>query len=171
MDTRQDPFEYQMSLSDIQAAKDDTPPPAKPRVSAEKPTPKDADPTVVKGNTTLTGQPADKVVINPTIDPFLMEANEEPVVSPKNGKHAIIVGGFRPFTIAHHELVKHAQRKFEHVHVFTTQSSKRPASTCLPWFARRVAILLLVLTMFSKILSLIWLVRRRIISATLRWAT
>jgi len=126
MDTRQDPFEYQMSLSDIQAAKDDTPPTAKPRVSAEKPTPKDADPTAVKGNTTLLGQPADKVVINPTIDPFLMEAKEEEIVSPKNGKHAIIVGGFRPFTIAHHELVKHAQRKFEHVHVFTTQSSKRP---------------------------------------------
>lgn len=126
MDTRQDPFEYQMSLSDIQAAKDDTPPPAKPRVSAEKPTPKDVDPAVVKGNTTLTGQPADKVVINPAIDPFLMEAKEEPIVSPKNGKHAIIVGGFRPFTVAHHELVKHAQRNFEHVHVFTTQSSKRP---------------------------------------------
>lgn len=126
MDTRQDPFEYQMSLSDIQSAKDDTPPTAKPRVSAEKPTPKDVDPAVVKGNTTLTGQPADKVVINPTIDPFLMEANEEPIVSPKNGKHAVIVGGFRPFTVAHHELVKHAQRNFEHVHVFTTQSAKRP---------------------------------------------
>lgn len=126
MDTRQDPFEYQMSLSDIQAAKDDTPTPAKPRVSAEKTTPKDNEPAVVKGNTTLTGQPADKVVINPTIDPFLMEAKEEEIVSPKNGKHAIIVGGFRPFTVAHHELVKHAQRKFEHVHVFTTQSTKRP---------------------------------------------
>lgn len=126
MDTRQDPFDYQMSLSDIQSVKDDTPNKAKSADSATKTTQKDIAPAVVKGNTTLTGQPADKVVINPTIDPFLMEAKEEEIVSPKNGKHAIIVGGFRPFTVAHHELVKHAQRKFEHVHVFTTQSSKRP---------------------------------------------
>jgi len=133
MDTRQDPFEYQMSLSDIQAAKDDTPNTpnkAKPKSSAPTPTEKEVALAVVKGNTTLTGKPADKVVINPTIDPFLMEANEDekPIVSPKNGKHAIIVGGFRPLTIAHHELIKHAQRNFEHVHVFTTRSSKRPIS-------------------------------------------
>ena len=126
MDLRQDPFDNQMSLSDIQSVKDDTQPAVKQRVSAKKTAPVDDEPVVVTGNTTLTGQPADKVVINPTIDPFLMEEKDEPIVSPKNGKHAFIVGGFSPFTRAHHELVKHAQRNFEHVHVFTTQSTSRP---------------------------------------------
>lgn len=132
---RQDPFDGELSLEDVrglskqdQAAEPSTPQPAvqpKAAAPAPKPTPKPLAAIVTKNGQTLLGEPADAVVINPEVDPRM---NEETIHSPKNGKHAFIVGGFSPFTTAHHELVKHAQKHFEHVHVFATDSKKRPFS-------------------------------------------
>lgn len=47
----------------------------------------------------------------------------------EGGDHAVIVGGFSPFTNAHNELVNNAKSgKHSSVNVFTTESSRRPIS-------------------------------------------
>lgn len=126
MNSVQEPFDGIIPLNQIQGLGKRTAPATDATSdSAEKAPAEKAAVAKQKNNVTMTGMPADIVVVNPEV-PALKESTEEPIVSPKNGKHAFIVGGFSPFTRAHHELVKHAQRNFEHVHVFTTQSKSRP---------------------------------------------
>lgn len=70
---------------------------------------------------TLLGDKADQVVIAPEISKKdIKEENEE--------THHVTVGGFSPFTIGHHEVVKSMQKSDGKVHVYTTQSTKRPIS-------------------------------------------
>lgn len=112
MENRTDPFEGEISLAELQNIKD------APSVE-EKPSKKGEATTQAKKNITMTGEPADQIVINPQTKPPMNEELD-------NDTHAIIVGGFSPFTKAHQALVQHAKAKYKHVHVFTTQSKTRP---------------------------------------------
>lgn len=127
MQTRLDPFDNQFTPADIASLQTSrSGEGAKAPTSSSLPAKKAKPKVEPKNGVTMTGEPADQVVINPNHDPMKITEETEEIKSPKNGKHAFIVGGFSPFTKAHHELVKHAQRNFEHVHVFTTQSKSRP---------------------------------------------
>lgn len=118
---RQDPFEGQISLSDVQSLQD-----TKPIEEVEAASPSSEETPSKKqkklqGDVTMTGEPADKVVIEPNLKQ--MHTMQESV---DQETHAIVVGGFSPFTKAHQALVAHARSKYKHVHVFTTQSKTRP---------------------------------------------
>lgn len=118
---RQDPFEGQISLSDVQSLQDTKPieeVEAASSSSEETPSKKQKK---LQGDVTMTGEPADKVVIEPNLKQ--MHTMQESV---DQETHAIVVGGFSPFTKAHQALVAHARSKYKHVHVFTTQSKTRP---------------------------------------------
>ena len=74
-----------------------------------------------KNAKTLLGDKADQVIIAPEISKKdIKEENEE--------THHVTVGGFSPFTVGHHEVVKNMQKSDGKVHVYTTQSTKRPIS-------------------------------------------
>lgn len=90
---RDEPFAGEISLDQIQALdKSDK----KQQVKTEKPAAKKAVEPVQKNGTTMTGMPADKVVINPNIPP-LIEAKDSTAV--------MAFGRFNPPTIGHEKLI------------------------------------------------------------------
>lgn len=64
----------------------------------------------------------------PTVDQIIIDPDRpKNIKEEKDGSHAMVIGGFSPFTIAHHEVVKQMQGDgHDSVHVFTTVSKKRP---------------------------------------------
>lgn len=106
---RNDPFDGQMSLEDVQglgkqppaAPQPDQPQPA-PQPQAAAPAPKPLADIVPKNGKTLLGDPADTVVINPNIDPRMNEEKEH---------HGVFAyGRFNPPTVGHEKLI-HATEK------------------------------------------------------------
>lgn len=98
METRNDPFENQFSLGDI-ASLDKTSDKPAPRAPADKAAPsKKLDVIVPKNGTTLTGEPADQVVINPNYDPQkLTESADSTAV--------MAFGRMNPPTTGHEKLI------------------------------------------------------------------
>ena len=104
MTERTDPFEGEMSLRDIASLKKQKPAASKP--PAEQPAAAAPPPAVQikqKANMTLTGEPADQVVINP---PEVRQFNES-----SGSEHAVFAfGRFNPPTVGHEKLI-HATEK------------------------------------------------------------
>lgn len=104
MTERTDPFDGEMSLRDIASLKKQKPAASKP--PAEQPaadTPAPAAPIKQKANTTMLGDPADQVVVNP---PETRQFNES-----AGSEHAVFAfGRFNPPTVGHEKLI-HATEK------------------------------------------------------------
>lgn len=100
METRTDPFENQFSLSDLSSLKDSekqSAPKADPASKAAPPAKKLKDVVQQKG-TTMTGEPADQVVINPDKDPLrIMESGDSTAV--------MAFGRMNPPTVGHEKLI------------------------------------------------------------------
>lgn len=112
---RQDPFDGEMSLDEVRGlAKQDAPAqqqttpqaPAQPE-AAPAPSPKPLTAILPKNGKTLLGDPADMVVVNPTVDPRMNEEAEH---------HGVFAyGRFNPPTIGHEKLI-HATEKVAAAH-------------------------------------------------------
>lgn len=123
---RNDPFDGEMSLEDVQGlGKQTAPKPAaEPAPEAPAPTPKPLAVILPKNGKTLLGDPADQVVINPPDKARINEAKEQ---------HGVFTfGRFNPPTVGHEKLI-HATEKVaaEHkvpAHIIASHSDNTSSS-------------------------------------------
>lgn len=110
MATKQDPFEGEMTTQDVRSL-GGTDAPAQPKPAVQQKPAVQAQPKAPpapKNGTTLTGEPADQVVINPNM-PEMNEAKA-------HEKHAVFAfGRFNPLTVGHEKLIHAVENKAKEV--------------------------------------------------------